>query len=124
MHERLKELRKILCISQEELGSKLGVTRAAISRLESGERNLTEQMILSIIRVFNVNEKWFRTGEGEMFIQILPEDEFVAAAAELSRDNDKMAMQAIIEYWKLDEDSKKIFRDFLVKIVENSKNKE
>ena len=121
MHKRLKELRNYLCIGQDELGSKLGVTSSAISRLESGKRNLTEQMILSITRVFNVNENWFRTGDGEMFIHISPEDEFISATDKLARDNDRMAMQVVIEYLKLDENSKKVLRNFLIKIVENFK---
>ena len=67
MNTRLTCLRKKLDITQAEFGNKLGVTRAAISRLESGDRNLTDQMILSICREFNVNEHWLRTGDGEMF---------------------------------------------------------
>ena len=50
MNERLNLLRKTLKISQEEFGKRLGVTGASISRLEKGERNITEQMIKSICR--------------------------------------------------------------------------
>lgn len=67
MCHRIKKLRIALKMSQDDIGKKLGVTRAAISRLENGERNVTEQMVLAICREFNVNEKWLRTGEGEMF---------------------------------------------------------
>lgn len=71
MNTRIAELRKVLKLSQEEFGSRLGVTAAAISRIEHGNRNITEQIILSICREFNVEEEWLRTGEGDMFI---PED--------------------------------------------------
>lgn len=124
MQSRIKELRKALDMTQEEFGSKIGLVRNSIANYEIGRREPTNSVILSICREFNVSEEWLRNGNGEMFIELLPEDEFVAAAAELSRDNDKIAMQAVVEYWKLDENSKKIFRDFLVKIVENSKNKD
>lgn len=67
MNIRLRELRKQLELTLEEFGKKLGVTKTAISRLENGERNMTEQMIISICREFNVSEDWLRTGEGEMF---------------------------------------------------------
>ncbi len=72
MNERVRMIRKSLLLSQEAFGSKLGVTGPGISKIESGDRNLTEQMMLSIIREFNVNEEWLRTGEGEMFVQITP----------------------------------------------------
>lgn len=69
MNERIKELRDALGITLEEFGSRLGVTRTAISRLERGNRGVTDQMAISICREFGVNEQWLRTGEGEMFEQ-------------------------------------------------------
>ena len=124
LRDNLIALREVLGVSQEELGNKIGLSRFSVSNYESGKRNITDRVVQDICREFNVNEHWLRSGDGDMFIELSPEDEFIAAAAELSRDNDKMAMQAVIEYWKLDEDSKKIFRDFLAKIVENAKKKE
>lgn len=67
MNKHLKELRSTLGITLEEFGKKVGITRSAVGRLEKGERKLTEQMIISICREFNVNEDWLRTGDGEMF---------------------------------------------------------
>ena len=75
MNERLKKIRKALSLSQEAFGAKLGVTGPGISKIESGDRNLTEQMALSVIREFNVNENWLRTGEGgdeNMFVKTTP----------------------------------------------------
>lgn len=70
MNERVKMIRKSLSLSQEAFGAKLGVTGPGISKIESGDRNLTKQMMLSIIREFNVNEKWLRNGTGEMFAEV------------------------------------------------------
>lgn len=67
INERIKELRIALGLSGEKFGEKLGVTKVAISNIERGNRNLTEQMFKSICREFKVNEDWLRTGEGEMF---------------------------------------------------------
>lgn len=68
MNDRMSELRKYLHLTMESFGEKLGVTRSAISNIESGKRNLTDQMVLSICREFNVNEDWLRSGAGEMFL--------------------------------------------------------
>lgn len=65
--ERIRNLRKSLKLSQEEFGARLGVTKASISRIESGINNVTEQMLLSICREFNVNKVWLVEGHGEMF---------------------------------------------------------
>ncbi len=67
MNERIKLLRKTLGLTLEKFGRNLGVGNTAISKIEKGERNLTEQMFLAICREYNVNSDWLRTGEGEMF---------------------------------------------------------
>ena len=121
MNERLKLIRRELSLSQEAFGKKLGVTGAGISKIESGDRNLTEQMILAICREFNVREEWLRNDNGEMFLDFT-EDEFTKAAANLS--NDAFVRSLIIEYWKLDEDSRRLFREFIYKLSDNMQRQE
>lgn len=65
--ERVRILRKELNMTLEQFGERVGVGKTAISRIENGSNNLTDQMAKSICREFNVNEDWLRTGEGEMF---------------------------------------------------------
>ena len=67
--ERIKDVRNSLGLTLEKFGEKLGVTKTAISRLEKGERSLTEQMTKSICREFSVDYMWLITGEGEMFVE-------------------------------------------------------
>ena len=121
MNERLKSVRRELSLSQETFGKRLGVTGAGISKIESGNRNITEQMILAICREFNVNEKWLRDGTGEMFSDF-EGDEFVKAAALLS--DDPFVRGLITEYFKLDEASKILFRNFLYKLTDSMKEQE
>ncbi|RKI22049.1 XRE family transcriptional regulator [bacterium D16-36] len=77
MRERVRELRKSLNLTLEKFGSKLGVGKNAISRIETGKSNLTEQMFKSICREFNVNPEWLRNGTGDMFLE-LDEDGIIA----------------------------------------------
>ncbi len=67
MNERIRALRKELNLTMEKFGIRLGVGKTAISKLENGERNLTDQMFKSICREFNVSEDWLRSGHGNMF---------------------------------------------------------
>lgn len=69
MNERVKLLRKKLGLTLEKFGGELGVTKVAISNIESGNRNLTEQMMKAICRTWNVNYFWLRDGSGEMFME-------------------------------------------------------
>lgn len=65
--ERIRNIRKKLNLTLEKFGGKLGVGKTAISNIEKGKRNLTEQMALSICREYNVNYDYLMDGEGEMF---------------------------------------------------------
>ena len=67
--ERVNYLRKeLLHLTGEEFGNLLGVTRASISNVENGNRNLTTQMAKSICREFHVNEEWLLSGDGKPFV--------------------------------------------------------
>ena len=65
--ERVRSVRKELNLTLEKFGEKLGVSKGAISAIEIGTRNLTEQMTKSICREYNVNYDYLVNGEGEMF---------------------------------------------------------
>lgn len=67
-NERVRKLRKeILRLRQYEFARELGVGYTAISKIESGQRSLTEQMLLAIVRRWGVSEDWLRNGTGEPF---------------------------------------------------------
>lgn len=110
MNERIKQVRKFLKLNQDEFGKRLGVTATAISKIENSERGLTEQMILSVCRVFNVNEDWLRNGIGEMFVN--PKQALIDDLIENYNLNG--VMRNIAEaYWKLDKDSRFIVDRFV-----------
>ena len=68
MKYRVKKLRKELDLTQQKFADKLGVKRNTVGQWECGINPLTDQIINSICREFDVSETWLRTGEGEMFI--------------------------------------------------------
>lgn len=71
MNDRIKELRKLLKITQNEFADRLNLSRNFIFMVEKGDRQPSDRTISDICREFNVSEHWLRTGEGEPFI---PED--------------------------------------------------
>ena len=73
--ERIREVRNTLGLTLKKFGDRLGVTKVAISNIEKGNRNLTEQMTKAICREFNVDYMWLTTGDGEMFID--NDDDFI-----------------------------------------------
>ena len=128
MNTRLKQIRKFQNMTMEEFGRLLGVTKTAISRLEKGERSLTEQMIKSVCREFNVNEEWLRSGRGEMFKQFPKEDERAAIVYDLLEDVDNH-VYALIEgimktYFQLDPKSQKVLKQFSSNLLCNLKKED
>ncbi len=92
--ERVNAVRKKEEMTMEQFGKKLGVQKSAISKIEKGERNLTEQMLLSICREFGVNEVWLRTGEGgveNMFTKLSEDDRFSINLGNLGRTENQLA---------------------------------
>ena len=65
--ERVLEIRKSLNMTMDQFGEKLGVQKSAISKIEKGRVNLSDQMAISICREYNVNYDYLINGEGEMF---------------------------------------------------------
>ena len=104
LNERLKLLRKELHITLDQFGERVGVTKSAISNIENGNRSLTEQMIKSICREFDVNEEWLRNGEGSMFVERTRDEEIAKFIGTIqSVDDDSFMKKFISMLAKLDE---------------------
>lgn len=107
LNTRIRELRRSpkIKLTMEQFGKRLGVTKTAISRIENGERGVTEQMILAICREFNVNETWLRTGEGDMFIELSKEEYIAGFIGKILKNKEDSFKKRYIEMLsKLDEE--------------------
>lgn len=69
IHERFKELRKYLKMTQTEFGEQLGKTMRTIQEYERANRAITDGVLLNLQEKFNVNIEWMRTGQGSMFLE-------------------------------------------------------
>lgn len=117
MNERLKKLRTSLGLSQEAFGETVGVTKAAISRIESGVNSLSDRMILSIVTQHNVNEDWLRTGNGTMFNPMSEDEELDLYIGRISGGEDTFKKNLLKALCKLSEDE----WDVLKKIISEMK---
>ena len=115
MNERIKLLRKELHMTQEEFSTKIGLSRNFIAQVESGAKNPSDRTISDICRIFDINEEWIRYGK-EPKRKIFEGDEFTEAVARIDK-NDPKARQAIIDYWKLSDDDKKLWWNFVDKFL-------
>ena len=91
MKERIRELRRHLNMTMEEFGARIGLTKSAVSFIESGRNGARDQTVFAICREFGVSEHWLRTGEGEMFEQTR-ETVLDRLAAEYSLDKEQVSV--------------------------------
>lgn len=120
VNERIKEIRKSNDLTMDKFGERIGVTKAAISKIEKGERGVTDQMIKLMVKEFGVSENWLRTGEGEM----LPDFSRADAIAKLADDimtevPDSFKSRLVTALAQMSDEQWKLLEDFTYKVVGN-----
>lgn len=115
MNTRISAIRKTANMTQEQFGQKMGITKNYVNLIENGKKNPGDRLISDICREFNVNEVWLRTGNGEMY-DTIPTDDFMEIATKIDV-KDKLARQAIVDYWNLSDDDKELFWKFMERFM-------
>lgn len=87
-NDRIREIRTTKGMTLEEFGRSIGVQKSAVSKIERGENSVSHQIRVAVLREFDVNEHWLRTGEGDMFIQKSRGDEIAAFVGDILREPD------------------------------------
>lgn len=119
MKDRIKALRKALSLNQTDFGSKIGVKQSAVAAYESGSRTPLDSVIVSICREFGVNERWLRTGEGEMLMHLSREEEIMRFAATVVRDpSSEFQRQALAVLAKLTPEQWQLMEEMARKLLQ------
>ena len=123
MGNRIKELRQALGLTQQEFADRIGVKRGAIANYEIG-RNASDTAL--ICREFGVSERWLRTGEGEMFVQISRDKEVMRFVGEVMRgEEDTFRRRFLLALARLPEERWADIEDFARQITaENVKEEQ
>ncbi|RGG00908.1 XRE family transcriptional regulator [Ruminococcus sp. AF27-12AA] len=125
MNERIKQLRKVLDLTQQKFADKLGVKRNTVGQWECGINAITDRVIFSICREFDVSEEWLRTGEGEMFEQLTEQQKIMKYTALLLKDKNSVIANAIqtliVTYEQLDDVSKTTLEKIALQYIDNLK---
>lgn len=120
INERVKRVRKELRMSQEAFGDRLGITKSAVSIIESGKNNVTDTLARLICSEFNVDPFWLESGEGDMFTAI-PETIIDSLVDEYKLDDyDRFIVETYVE---APPEQQKAIKDFLLTLAEKAKKK-
>lgn len=118
---RIGILIESLGIKKVRFAERLNIDQSYVTQLTSGRRNPSDRTIADICREFSVREEWLRNGSGKMFLDFT-ESEFLKAATTLSDDD--FVKSLIVEYCKLDEGSKHLFKNFILKLADSMREKD
>ena len=97
MNERIRQLRLKLNLSQAVFGSHIGMSRDEIKNIEYKKTTLKDNKIPLICSAFNVSEEWLRTGEGDMFIELSKDADFIQIMTQIQVSNDEL-IKSILRY--------------------------
>ena len=106
MNDRIRAVRKAANLTQAEFASKIGIKPNTVTSYETGLRIPSDTVIMSICREFNVDENWLRTGEGEMFVQLSEDAEFIQILSEIEVSDDDFIKALLRSYWRLSDNEK------------------
>ncbi len=94
--ERLKQAREYLQLSQDEVAKKVGLPRAAVSLIESGQRRLDAIELQKLAQLYQRSISYFT---GEAISAQLPEDvEHLARAATKLSQRDRQELARFAEF--------------------------
>ena len=92
--DRIRLVRKTLGVNQGEFARRIGLTQTSMSMIEMGRATLTDKNIKLICATFAVDEKWLRTGKGEMFGAVSPyEKELLEVFGKLTADTQEFILE-------------------------------
>ncbi|MDR1869498.1 MAG: helix-turn-helix domain-containing protein [Treponema sp.] len=91
--DRIRLVRKTLRLNQVEFARRMGLTQTHLSMIELEKSTLTEKNIKLICATFAIDEKWLRTGKGEMFGAASPyENELLEVFGKLTEDTQEFIL--------------------------------
>jgi len=96
LNKRIAKIREANKLTQAEFGERIKVSQNYVWMLESGRRTPADRTIDDICRVFNVNEHWLRTGEGDMTAPASREQELSRYVGQLLADRPESIRSALI----------------------------
>lgn len=118
--ERIREVRKTLCLTLEKFGEKIGMKKNSVSQLENGKNSVTEQVIKAICREYNVDYMWLTTGDGEMFIDT--DDDFIERIDRIMAGEDDARKNLFKFMLELSDDDIEALNNLMQKAIEFSRN--
>lgn len=121
MLDRIKKIFEMSGKTQTQLSQMLDVTPQYIHKiLKQQDNEPSERMILSVLKAFpDINEKWLRTGEGEMILPKSKEEEIAEMTASMFlADDDDFRFRLMRIVAQMSEEELEMLKSIAEKLTE------
>ena len=122
MIKRIIKIREYNGLNQEKFAEKIGLSRNFINQVENGKKNISDRTISDICRLFNVNEEWLRTGNGQPYLS--QDDKLSSYIANIAFGDDDFIKDLIMVYMELDDTSKNALKKIASSMAQRLKDRD
>lgn len=120
MHDRIKDIRKALDMTQTEFAQRIGIKQNSLANIEIGRRNASNQVVTSICREFGVNLDYLLHGTGPMFAP--KEATALDRIDQLLGGGNEFVKAVFVELADLSDEEWQMLHDFVQRVMDRTKN--
>lgn len=98
--EKMKQIRLARNMTQDEIGTAMGVSAQYISRWESGERNINATQLIEYAKIVGVTLDFFNEDNQERTLfQLMTQLESIFTSTEIDKEDKDKALQDIMKIY-------------------------
>ena len=117
LHERIKAVRKHNNLTQAQFGARIGIKGNTVTGYENNIRTPSDAILLSICRVFGIDQNWMFTGEGQPYLIKDTDQELEDILSQIQVKRDEFVVRMLKAYWYLPEEHNQIVRNLIEEIA-------
>lgn len=96
LNERISAVVSASGLNKTKFADVINISQPFLSQICSGAKAPSDRTIIDICREFNVSERWLRTGEGEMFLELSRADEIAAYVGRVLKNESAFYQQKLL----------------------------
>lgn len=110
-------------MSQKDVATKMGLNSNYVYQIEAGKQAVSARFASDFCRLFDVNENWLRTGEGDLFIVKSRHEEIAEFMKDLTcSDADNFKVRLISVLAELDEKEWAVLAEITQRLADKKKD--
>lgn len=116
--ERFKQIRISLNMKQGNFAKEIQTTQGHVSDIENQRKGVSDRIMEIICLKYGINKNWFKTGEGDMYTPINPDDRYASNIGKLQRTDNETLIRWVNAIAETNPDALKEVEVFMKKLLD------